>query len=161
MADRSGWDETMWSDEWDFEEPERWGPGGAPCADEHGWDSEPAPPRPEEAPLLVAGAVRSIIDFGACSWTEWERAHHRDRRWKVAIAVALEELLVRTITELWNGGWQPGDLHRLARKKSVATGRVVRDAMLAELAGYPRATVDQRYWDHLADLEAERWWPDG
>ncbi|WP_432557725.1 DUF2786 domain-containing protein [Granulicoccus sp. GXG6511] len=114
------------------------------------------PGRPDEVSDRVARAVLAAA--------ENRRRPHQldgdDPLWRQTVAEVLENLLAGTLALLWGLGWQPDDLHRLARKRSKWAGRVMRDAMLGELGQYARALVDQRFWDQLDALEAERWWPE-
>lgn len=119
-------------------------------------DGARRPGPPWDAAKAVASAVavasNGVRPVGA------GRLAHPDPQWRLAVAEALELLLARSVTALWRRGWQPNDLHRLARKRSKWSADVVRDAIAAELAGYARATVDPRYWSQLDELEARCWW---
>lgn len=67
--------------------------------------------------------------------------------------------LQRAVTGCWRRGWQPADLARLVRR--VAGERQVRmavDAIAAEMRGYARATVDDRWAGQLTELDAAAWW---
>lgn len=112
----------------------------------------------EDAVSAVAAAVTAATS-GAGGWGT-DSLSRADPRWRAAVAEALEVLLASTVTALWARGWQPNDLHRLARRKSKWSAEVVTDAMTAELAGYPRPMVDQRFWSQLDELAANRWWPE-
>ncbi|HHV20384.1 MAG TPA: DUF2786 domain-containing protein, partial [Propionibacterium sp.] len=149
-------------DEW-WPDEDTWADGGPePWARDdwsHHWGHYDAPPpqpvkRPEDAPNWVARAVQRSTGGIRCHQLAGE-----DPLWRRAVAESLENLLAGSLALLWDLGWQPDDLHRLARKRSKMAARVVRDAMVADLEGYPRAAVDQRYWDQLEALGAERWWP--
>ncbi|WP_043633266.1 DUF2786 domain-containing protein [Nonomuraea candida] len=75
---------------------------------------------------------------------------------------ALVEALTRAISGLWRDGWQPADVVRIAaRRLSDWHGRVAADLIAWELRGYAPATVDERWRDQLARLEAAVWWKGG
>ncbi|WP_169743092.1 DUF2786 domain-containing protein [Knoellia subterranea] len=64
------------------------------------------------------------------------------------------------VTQAWDRGWQPADVHRMAvRSLSVEEQSVAVDAMSDELARYAAATVDHRWTAQLADLDGGVWWP--
>ena len=117
------------------------------------------PPRPQDAPVVVRTAVHEAARGAA----HYARVHpvlvHADRTWRVAVAQTLEQLLVQSVATLWGGGWQPMDLHRLARRKSKLAADTLRDVMVGELASHDPATVDPRYGEQLSELGATVWWP--
>ncbi|MCA1781219.1 MAG: DUF2786 domain-containing protein [Dermatophilaceae bacterium] len=68
----------------------------------------------------------------------------------------LDELL----SEAWDAGWQPGDLHSyVTRHWDPLTVKVLGDAMAADLARYAPGTVDDRWQAQLAEVSATVWWP--
>ncbi|MCK2220427.1 DUF2786 domain-containing protein [Actinomadura sp. ATCC 31491] len=74
----------------------------------------------------------------------------------------LLEAASRAISALWRNGWQPADVVRIAaRRLSDWHGRVASDLVAWELRAYPPATVDERWRDQLAGLEAAVWWKGG
>ncbi|GAA2631437.1 DUF2786 domain-containing protein [Paractinoplanes durhamensis] len=67
--------------------------------------------------------------------------------------------LLRDVEQAWRRGWQPAELVRVARRESTARhGRLLVDAIAAQMRDYPKATVDQRWHAQLVALEAEVWW---
>ncbi|WP_187414459.1 DUF2786 domain-containing protein [Nonomuraea sp. PA05] len=74
----------------------------------------------------------------------------------------LVEAVTRAISGLWRNGWQPADVVRIAaRRLTDWHGRVAADLIAWELRAYAPATVDERWRDQLAGLEATVWWKGG
>ncbi|MEU4512251.1 DUF2786 domain-containing protein [Nonomuraea wenchangensis] len=74
----------------------------------------------------------------------------------------LVEAVTRTISGLWRNGWQPADVVRIAaRRLTDWHGRAAADLIAWEMRAYPPATVDERWRDQLAHLEAAVWWTGG
>jgi hypothetical protein len=72
---------------------------------------------------------------------------------------ALLAALLREVEHAWRRGWQPAELVRVARREYAAPhGRLMGDAIAAQMRGYPTATVDQRWQSQLAALDAQVWW---
>jgi len=72
---------------------------------------------------------------------------------------ALLTFLVREVEHAWRRGWQPAELVRVARREGSARhGRLMVDAIAAQMRGYPAATVEQRWQSQLAALDARVWW---
>lgn len=72
---------------------------------------------------------------------------------------ALLARLLRDVEQAWRRGWQPAELVRVARREHTARhGRLLVDAVAAQMRGYPAATVDQRWRAQLVALEARVWW---
>jgi hypothetical protein len=68
---------------------------------------------------------------------------------------ALLARLLRDVEQAWRRGWQPAELVRVARRECTARhGRLMVDAIAAQMRGYPTATVDQRWQAQLAAVEA-------
>ena len=79
--------------------------------------------------------------------------------WELLVDRTLTMRLQAEVTDLWRRGWQPADLVRMAsRRFSAAHARLVTDTVVAELAGYPAATIDDQWHDQLAGLDARVWW---
>jgi hypothetical protein len=71
----------------------------------------------------------------------------------------LVEVVTRAISGLWRNGWQPADVVRIAaRRLTDWHGRVAADLIAWEMRAYAPATVDERWRDQLAGLEAAVWW---
>mgnify|MGYP002336109743 CR=1 FL=1 len=76
-----------------------------------------------------------------------------------AVDATVVDVLERALSAAWRGGWQPADLVRVVGKElSAAHVRVVVDAVAAEARRYAAATVDRRWSEQLAALEAVVWW---
>jgi len=72
---------------------------------------------------------------------------------------ALLTTLLREVEQAWRRGWQPAELVRVARRQHTARhGRLMVDAIAAQMRGYPTVTVDQRWQSQLAALDAQVWW---
>jgi len=72
---------------------------------------------------------------------------------------ALLTALLREVEHAWRRGWQPTELVRAARREHTARhGRLMVDAIAAQMRGYPPATVDHRWQSQLAALDAQVWW---
>lgn len=88
---------------------------------------------------------------------------------RAVVEQTLTSRLRGVLEERWRSGWQPMDLHHLVRRSALhvraepeTVTRVVEllgDVMAADLASYPRATVEQRWHDQLELVEASVWWP--
>ena len=67
--------------------------------------------------------------------------------------------LVGLVDTAWQRGWRPADLHGyVGRHWDALTGKVLGDAMAANLARYAPATVDDGWHDHLEQISASVWW---
>ncbi|HUR03126.1 MAG TPA: hypothetical protein VM347_11340, partial [Nonomuraea sp.] len=74
----------------------------------------------------------------------------------------LVEVVTRAISGLWRNGWQPADVVRIAaRRLTDWHGRAAADLIAWEMRAYAPATVDERWRDQLAALEAAVWWKGG
>jgi hypothetical protein len=73
---------------------------------------------------------------------------------------ALLAALTSEVDRAWRRGWQPGELVRAARRECTAAhGRLLIDAVAAQMRTYPATSVDQRWQGQLAALDARVWWP--
>lgn len=64
-------------------------------------------------------------------------------------------------TALWQGGWQPVELHRVvARRGDTMHAHLVTDAVAAHLRQFPPAAVDERWLGQADALGAHVWWTD-
>ncbi|WP_288799965.1 DUF2786 domain-containing protein [uncultured Arsenicicoccus sp.] len=87
---------------------------------------------------------------------------------RAVVEQTLTTRLRLALDERWRTGWQPMDLHHLVgrsarhvRAEPETVTRVVEllgDVMAADLAAYPRASVEQRWHDQLELAEASVWW---
>ncbi|WP_433718475.1 DUF2786 domain-containing protein [Actinoplanes sp. CA-051413] len=74
-----------------------------------------------------------------------------------ALATALFDATAR----LWRGGWQPAELHRLVTRRGTGMQPLlIVDSVAAYLRGFRPKTVDQRWRDQAAELDARPWWGD-
>ncbi|MCO5969265.1 DUF2786 domain-containing protein [Actinoallomurus soli] len=72
---------------------------------------------------------------------------------------ALPDAVTGAVTAAWRLGWQPADLVRhAARTHGKRAGRMMTDAIAAEMRAYAAATVDERWRDQLTALGAVAWW---
>ncbi len=72
---------------------------------------------------------------------------------------ALFTVLLRSTRQTWERGWQPAELVRLARREfTVRHGRLMVDAIAAQMRVYAAPTVDPRWQAQLVALGAEVWW---
>jgi hypothetical protein len=72
---------------------------------------------------------------------------------------ALLASLLREVEHAWRRGWQPAELVRVARREHTTRhGRLLVDAIAAQMRTYSTATVDQRWQSQLAALDAQVWW---
>ncbi|XVQ14382.1 DUF2786 domain-containing protein [Spirillospora sp. CA-255316] len=111
----------------------------------------PSSPTPEE---LVAEALR-LRSQGTEPFDDHLAALAADPR---AIR-ALMARLQRGVTKAWERGWQPADLSRhIARGLGDRRQRLALDVIAAEMRGYAAATVDDRWLDQLAEIDARIWW---
>ncbi|ANS79460.1 hypothetical protein SGUI_2064 [Serinicoccus hydrothermalis] len=70
--------------------------------------------------------------------------------------------LAEMLGELWRRGWEPADLHGWAsRQRHGLFVAVLDDAMAADLAAHARVTVEERWFDQLAEIGAGVWWDRG
>jgi hypothetical protein len=83
-----------------------------------------------------------------------------DAGWQRAVARHLDDCLKIMITSLWQRGWQPVDVLRVAARRWKASQlHLVRAGLAAEAAGYAAATVDPRWSAQLAEAQVAVWWP--
>lgn len=72
---------------------------------------------------------------------------------------ALLTFLLRGVEDAWQRGWQPAELVRVARREHAARhGRLMADAIAAQMRQYAAATVDERWRSQLEDVDARVWW---
>lgn len=76
-----------------------------------------------------------------------------------ALDTTLLVFFQRALSAVWQRGWQPTDLVRLARRRyGPAHARIMVDMIAAEMRGYAAVTVDERWKAQLRQLEAKVWW---
>ena len=72
---------------------------------------------------------------------------------------ALFTALLREVRQTWERGWQPAELVRLTRREHTARhGRLMVDAIAAQMRVYAAATVDPRWQSQLTALGTDVWW---
>jgi hypothetical protein len=80
--------------------------------------------------------------------------------WRLAVDGVVGKVLARSVSALWQGGWQPADLLRVVERRLQQPHlRLLRAGIAAELAGYPTGTLDPRWAGQLAEGEGTVWWP--
>src|SRR5690625_2761559 len=123
----------------------------------------------ERARELTARAIMAIgADPGTRAAAQSALVEYAARGPEAARAVgrSLTAALHQRLGELWQAGWEPADLHRVAtrglpwlRRLLAPELEVLGDAMAAELGGYAPGTVEPRWQAQLADVGARTWWP--
>jgi hypothetical protein len=83
----------------------------------------------------------------------------------VAPAAEVDPVLTAALFDatarLWRDGWQPAELHRLVTRRGTGVQPLlIADAVAAYLRGFAPKTVDQRWRDQAAELDARPWWGD-
>ena len=79
--------------------------------------------------------------------------------WRGLVERSLTGYLKSSISHLWKNGWQPADLVRsVGRSFGARHGRMLADAIAAELQAYAPATLDPRWSSQLAEAEVVVWW---
>ncbi|QDO89384.1 DUF2786 domain-containing protein [Ornithinimicrobium ciconiae] len=67
--------------------------------------------------------------------------------------------LGQLIEQVWDRGWEPADLHRVAvRGGEPVVTSLLGDLVAANLAGYSPVTVDARWHAQLTEIGAAVWW---
>jgi hypothetical protein len=80
--------------------------------------------------------------------------------WQNTVEGTLESYLTSILSSLWQHGWQPADVVRVAgRRLSPAHQVLLHAGIAAGLATYAPLTVDPRWAAQLAEAEIEIWWP--
>ncbi|GGV37919.1 hypothetical protein GCM10010182_72740 [Actinomadura cremea] len=121
------------------------------------------PPPAEEAGELTAAALAALShgDTDAFRARTSALAGADVPGWPRAVDRCLAERLHRAVATAWERGWQPADVVRYtARRRSPRHARLATDAVAAELRAYSAATVDERWHEQLAGLDARIWWGD-
>ncbi len=72
-----------------------------------------------------------------------------------ALLRAAEALLLEIVASAWEGGWQPAELHRQARRATAnaTAARAVHEAIVADDAQRRATTLDARWMAQIAQLE--------
>ncbi|WP_186762879.1 DUF2786 domain-containing protein [Lentzea tibetensis] len=70
-----------------------------------------------------------------------------------------EELLGNAVDALWRGGWLPYDVHQVVtRNLDESAVLLVVDAIAADCARHPEASIHPRWREQLTEIGAEVWW---
>ncbi len=76
-----------------------------------------------------------------------------------AVGRVLLRAAAGALRRAWEGGWQPADVVRLARRElTAAEARFTVDAVAAEARRYAPDTLGARWAAQLRDLDARVWW---
>jgi hypothetical protein len=77
-----------------------------------------------------------------------------------AVHQVVGEHLAGAVREAWRRGWQPLDLQAyLGGRQDRLAVELLGDVMASDLASYPSAGMDQRWFDQLTAYGASLWWP--
>jgi hypothetical protein len=80
--------------------------------------------------------------------------------WRRTVERILLTCLVSALEALWQHGWQPADLLRVAaRRLPAGPAQLLHAGVATQLAGYAPATVDPRWHAQLAAADVRIWWP--
>jgi hypothetical protein len=126
---------------------------------------EPAPAQPAPAELvelLVDDALRAAVRDDPETLAECVTVL-ADPAGRLLPARLVDRTLGRVmnggVTHAWRLGWQPADLVRYTvREHGKRAGRMMTDAVAAEMLAYSSATVDERWLDQMSVLGATVWW---
>jgi hypothetical protein len=73
------------------------------------------------------------------------------------VVAALRVTLRGLVEGAWHRGWQPADIHHVARRRLRSrTARLVDELVVDQLSGYARSTVDPRWWDQVSSRGMDR-----
>ncbi|AHI01807.1 hypothetical protein KALB_8450 [Kutzneria albida DSM 43870] len=76
-----------------------------------------------------------------------------------AVDVAVDQALHRFVDLLWDGGWLPYDLVRaVGRDGDEFASALVVDAIAADVARHPTASLHERWREQLSTVGAVVWW---
>ncbi|MEU4540956.1 DUF2786 domain-containing protein [Streptosporangium sp. NPDC023825] len=114
------------------------------------------------AEQLVSQAVHARLD-GDTDGFERSAAALVERPgvsgWRRVADRTLTATLRHELADLWQRGWQPADVARMARKEFGARHvRLLADAIADEAQKYAAVTVDPQWHGQLSALEAKVWW---
>jgi hypothetical protein len=145
--------------------------GGSHPGAAFGFGPEAGPePGPETVRTEAEGAVAAIgqavmavrdghQDVYARTLTQL--ASERTPVWTMAVSHSLIEMLQRSVTQAWRGGWQPAELTRHAgRELSQQHAAMAADMIIGEMRAYPAAAVHPRWAAQVraAAPDGEPWW---
>jgi hypothetical protein len=123
-------------------------------------------PTPAEVvELLVDDAVHAVVKddadaFAKCVTALTDLPGRAGRNLSARLVDrTLARVMNSSVTLGWRLGWQPADLVRYAaREHGKRAGRMMTDAVAAEMRAYSSATVDERWLDQMSVLNATVWW---
>lgn len=76
---------------------------------------------------------------------------------RALVVSTLQQALDERLAQVWEGGWQPADLHRIAlRRSTTAVAGFVVGVMGHDLARHARDTVHPTWWAQLDELDGGR-----
>ena len=121
-----------------------------------GFGPPPTPSLRDRVQHLVNSAVLALIDrddIAAARCVDLLTADPAaDRR--LVLEQTLNDCLRLSLGSLWQNGWQPVDLLRVAASRLKAPPlRLLRAGMAAQLSEYAAATVDPRWSEQLSEGE--------
>lgn len=116
----------------------------------------------DECARLVVAALRAMehghpepVEAAVAYLADFSQTTQR----RLQMARTIMDLLRAQLDQAWQGGWQPADLVRLARRTVGGTElAVLGDAVVADLGRYAAGTVDRRWPAQLREAGATRWW---
>jgi hypothetical protein len=124
---------------------------GATCG--HG--PGPGPSQAEEISILIstAGRAAEAGDEDAFNRAVDQLTAERAGGWGRAVSRILMDLMKKTVTQAWKGGWQPAELARhVGREATAAHVSMAGDAIVAEMRSYAAGGVDPRWAAQVASL---------
>ncbi len=156
-----------------------WMPGAGfgssygPAGSEPAWAAEgsfaaaapppPPPPSPRGHVRAAIDAAMQVAQFGApvSGSAAFDRlcARGASESGRRLVAGTVVELLAAEVDWVWQHGWQPADLLRVAGRRLHAPGPdVVGDAIAHELGRYAAVTIAPRWPGQLREHEVSIWW---
>jgi Protein of unknown function (DUF2786) len=126
------------------------------------WFRPASGPTPEELVGAAVGDALRALDrnderAAAMVLAPWRGDEHRAR-----LQRALAGMIVPLVTAIWQGGWQPADVVRVAlRRRGAAHSALLSRAIGVELSGYATTTIDSRWLAQLDELGIRRARGDG
>ncbi|MER7542807.1 DUF2786 domain-containing protein [Spirillospora sp. NPDC127506] len=114
------------------------------------------------AAALIAEALRALsLNDGAAFGRLAAGLADRPGHWTPTVDRCLAARLRRAVSTAWARGWQPADVTRYAtRRRTARHARLAADAIAGEMRAYSPTTVDDRWHEQLATLQATVWWTD-
>ncbi|GIH69775.1 DUF2786 domain-containing protein [Sphaerimonospora thailandensis] len=125
-----------------------------------GWQPQPQPSAEEIVAGLLSAALDARLDGDDGQFSRYAAAlAETPAELRPAVDRMLLGVLNQNVTFAWRNGWQPTDVIRLVgRELGARHVRLATDAIASEMCAYAPATVDERWLDQLAALDAKVWW---